>query len=202
MNLSIRTRLTLWYSSVVVVTLATGAVAGWFMQWQLTFQHLDEDIARSMATLEGVMRTEFGEGLTLEGAAEEASSEVVVPDRTLLLRRPDGSLLEVWGLPLDSAFLPALGHDTNAVTLSTGVGDIRVLRHQVEYAGHRYQAAVIAPLAPLRALQLEMFRAMSVGMMMALLLAAAGGWVIGRQTLKPLTLMADQARRINERDPR
>ena len=79
------------------------------------------------------------------------------------------------------------------------MGDIRVLRHQVEYAGHRYQAAVIAPLAPLRALQLEMFRAMSVGMMLALILAAAGGWVIGRQTLKPLTLMADQARRINER---
>ena len=30
-----------------------------------------------MATLEGVMRTEFGEGLTLEAAAEEASIEVV-----------------------------------------------------------------------------------------------------------------------------
>jgi signal transduction histidine kinase len=37
---------------------------------------------------------------------------------------------------------------------------------------------------------------------MALLLAAAGGWLIGRKTLKPLTLMADQARRINEHDPR
>ena len=148
MSLSIRTRLTLWYSSIVVVTLATGAVAGWFMQWQLTFQYLDEDIARSMATLEGVMRTEFGKGLTLEGAADEASIEVVVPDRTLLLRRPDGFLLEVWGLPLDSAFLPPLGHDTNAVTLSTGVGDLRVLRHQVEHAGHRYQAAVIATPCP------------------------------------------------------
>jgi hypothetical protein len=67
------------------------------------FQHLDDDIARSMATLEGVMRTEFGEGLTLEAAAGEASIEVVVPDRTLLLRRPDGSLLEVRGLPMDRA---------------------------------------------------------------------------------------------------
>ena len=32
-----------------------------------------------MATLEGVMRTEFGEGLSLEDAADEASMEVVVP---------------------------------------------------------------------------------------------------------------------------
>ena len=29
-------------------------------------QRLDDDLARTMATLEGVMRTEFGEGLTLE----------------------------------------------------------------------------------------------------------------------------------------
>ena len=43
-----------------------------------------------MLTLEGVMRTEFGEGLDLIGAADEASIEVVAPDRTLLLLRPDG----------------------------------------------------------------------------------------------------------------
>ena len=47
-----------------------------------------------------------------------------------------------------------------------------------------------------------MVRAMSLGVAMALLAAAAGGWMIGRQTLKPLTRMAEQASRINERDPR
>ena len=44
-----------------------------------------------MLTLEGVMRTEFGEGLDLMAAADEASIEVVAPDRTLLLWRPDGA---------------------------------------------------------------------------------------------------------------
>ena len=47
-----------------------------------------------------------------------------------------------------------------------------------------------------------MVRAMSLAIAMALLAAAVGGWLIGRQTLKPLTRMAEQARRINERDPR
>ena len=57
-----------------------------------------------MATLEGVMRTEFGEGLTLEASAEEASIEVVVPDRTLMLTRDrTARILEVWGLPMDRA---------------------------------------------------------------------------------------------------
>jgi hypothetical protein len=99
MTLSIRARLTLWYSTIVVAVLVTGVVAGSVAQFELALQRLDDDLARSMATLEGVMRTEFGEGLTLEAAAEEASIEVVVPDRALMLTRPDGSLLEMWGLP-------------------------------------------------------------------------------------------------------
>ena len=83
MRLSIRARLTLWYCSIVVAVLVTGAVAGSFAQSRLSLQRLDDDLVRAMATLQGVMRTEFGEGLTLEASAEEASIEVVVPDRTL-----------------------------------------------------------------------------------------------------------------------
>ena len=75
------------------------------------------------------------------------------------------------------------------------------LSRQVEYAGHRYVAAVIAPLGPLRAQHAEMVRAMSLGVAIALLVAAVGGWVIGRQTLKPLAAMADQAGRSTNSDP-
>ena len=97
MRLSIRARLTLWYSSIVVAVLVTGGVVGSFVQSRLSLQRLDDDLARAMATLQGVMRTEFGEGLTLEASAEEASIEVVVPDRTLVLARADGAILHVWG---------------------------------------------------------------------------------------------------------
>ena len=202
MTLSIRARLTLWYSSVVVAILVTGAVVGSLAQSRLGLQGLDDDLVRVMATLEGVMRTEFGERLTLEAAAAEASSEVVVPDRILALGRPDGSILEVWGLPVDRAALPALAADTDVATVATPAGELRVLRHAVDHQGHQYIAAVMAPLDPLYAQRSVMVRAMSLAIAMALLAAAVGGWLIGRQTLKPLTRMAEQARRINERDPR
>jgi len=202
MKLSIRTRLTLWYCSIVVVVLVTGAVVGSFAQFGLAVQRMDDDLARTMATLEGVMRTEFSEGLTLEAAAEEASSEVVAPDRTLALTRTDGTVLEVWGLPLDAASLPSMGTDVAAATADTPAGELRVLSRQVEHGGHRYVAAVIAPLGPMRAQHAEMVRAMWLGVVIALIVAAGGGWLIGRQTLKPLARMAEQARRINERDPR
>jgi signal transduction histidine kinase len=202
MRLSIRTRLTVWYSTIVVAILVTGAVVGWFAQSRLALQRLDDDLVRSMATLQGVMRTEFNEGMTLESSAEEASTEVVVPDQTMVLTRPDGSLLDVWGLPLDRAALSMLGGNGEAVTIASQGGALRVLRRQVDYEGHRYHAAVIAPLAPMRAQNAEMLRAMSAGIVIALIVAAAGGWLIGRQTLKPLTRMAEQARQINEQDPR
>ena len=53
MTLSIRARLTLWYSTVVVLVLVTGAVVGSLAQSRLALQRLDDDLGRTMATLEG-----------------------------------------------------------------------------------------------------------------------------------------------------
>jgi signal transduction histidine kinase len=202
MNLSIRARLTLWYCSVVVVVLVTGAVVGALAQYDVSLRRLDDDLARSMATLEGVMRTEFGERLTLEAAAKEASTEVVVPDRTLMLTRTDGSVLEVWGLAMDRASLLAISQQTTGSSGDTAAGEVRVLRHQVSHAGHRYNAMVIASLAPLRAQHAEMVAAMAFGVLVALIVAAAGGWLIGWRTLRPLTQMVDDVGLVNERDPK
>ena len=91
MTWSIRARLTAWHSLVVVLVVATGAISVAFVQQRLALKRLDGEIQRLMLTLEGVMRTEFNEGLDLQGAADEASSEVVAPDRTLMLTRTDGS---------------------------------------------------------------------------------------------------------------
>ena len=77
-----------------------------------------------------------------------------------------------------------------------------MLTRLVDYNGHRYGAAVMASMSALHAGHAEMVRAMSLGVAIALIAAAVGGWLIGRQTLKPLTRMAEQAGRINERDPR
>lgn len=200
MRLSIRARLTLWYCSIVVLVLVTGGVVGAVVQARLAMNRLDDDLARSMATLQGVMRTEFGEGLSLEDSAQEASVEVVVPDRTMVLARTDGTILHVWGLPMDRRHLPQLGEATRSGTLGPGSGDIRLLSQRVEYAGHEYVAAVIAPLASLDAQHAETTRAIALGIVVALAVAAIGGWFIGRQTLKPLVRMANQAREINERD--
>ncbi|HEY7445896.1 MAG TPA: ATP-binding protein, partial [Vicinamibacterales bacterium] len=201
MTWSIRARLTAWYSLIVVIVLVTSAVAVALVQDRLGFERLDRELERLMLTLEGVMRTEFGEGLDLQAAADEASTEVVAPDRTLVLMRPEGALLAVWGLPLGSAWHPSI-HETRLETVTVSSTRLRALSRSVTYKGHHYIAAVMAPLEGLESEQRELWLALGVGVLIALGVAAIGGWVVGRQSLKPLTDLAEQAASITERDPR
>jgi heavy metal sensor kinase len=201
MRLSIRARLTLWYSSIVVVVLIVGGAVGAYVQREQAMRRLDDDLARTMATLEGVMRTEFAERQTLEGAAEEASREVVVPGRTMVVARTDGTVLRVWGEPREAGDVPPPGQAPYAGTVTLPAGEARVLSRRLEHAGHTYIAAVIAPLAPLRRQHVETVRATVLGILVAIAIAAIGGWFIGRQILRPLRRMARQASEINERNP-
>ena len=43
--------------------------------------------------------------------------------------------------------------------------------------------------------------ALGAGVFVALIVATVGGWVVGRQSLRPLTVLASQASSITERDP-
>jgi signal transduction histidine kinase len=200
MRLSIRSRLTLWYTAVVVAILLTGGIVGSAAQARLALQGVDDDLTRTMATLVGVMHTEFGEGLTLEASADEASREVVAPGHGLALLRADDTVLEAWGEPALAHVLAgdaAIGLSTRA----TGGAGTRVLVRDVNDAGHRYRAVVAVSLDSLAAQQTAMVRALSLGGILALLTAAVGGWLIGRKTLQPLSDMAAQASRIDGREP-
>ena len=94
------------------------------------------------------MRTEFGEGLTLEAAAAEASIEVVAPDRTLALTRRDGSVLRGVGPALRSR--RHCRRSTRLAQPSTIAGRTGELARAAPgrsiTRGHRYRAVVVAPL--------------------------------------------------------
>ncbi len=203
MKWPIRARLTLWYLGVVVAVLVVGAVGASVAQRRSGLARLDDDLVRTMATLLGVMRTELGEGLTLGDAAAEASAEVVAPGRSLALLAPDHTVLAIWGLPMDRGSVVAAAGADAPKTLETPGGLQRVHRRTVDNGdGRRYIAVVMAPLVELDNQQREMTRAMTVGIILALLTAGIGGWLVGRRMLTPLADMAGQATRINEHDPR
>lgn len=199
MRLSIRSRLTLWYTAVVVAILLTGGIVGSVAQARLALQGLDDDLTRTMATLVGVMHTEIGEGLSLAASADEASREVIAPGHGLALLRADGTLLEAWGDPSDAHVL-AREAPTGLSTRAGGAGT-RILQRDVADAGHRFRAVVAVSMDTLAAQHAAMVRALYLGGVLALLTAAIGGWLIGRKTLQPLSDMAAQASRIDGREP-
>jgi signal transduction histidine kinase len=200
MTWSIRSRLTAWYSLVMVIVLVIGAIAVAFVQERLAYERLDGELERLMLTLEGVMRTEFGEGLDLIAAADEASIEVVAPDRTLLLTRIDGALLEVWGRPLEAAWQPPFDR-RGLQTVTVGTTRLRALSRPVTYKDHQYVAAVMASLKGIEGEHRELRFALGAGVLIALAVAGIGGWVVARQSLRPLTHLAEQAATISEHDP-
>ncbi|MEZ5283863.1 MAG: ATP-binding protein [Vicinamibacterales bacterium] len=200
MSWSIRTRLTAWHLGVVIAVLGSSAVAAVLAQRGLAVTRLDEDLRREMATLRAVMRNEFDEGLDVQGAADEARIEVVAPGRALRLATSRGEWIASWGLPLGPlplADIPFQG------TIPAAGGRIRVLRETIdEGPNRRYTAVVMAPLAEIERQRAEMVRAIGIGMALALAVAGAGGWLVGRQALKPLADMAHQARRVDAHHPR
>jgi signal transduction histidine kinase len=200
MTWSIRSRLTAWYSLVMVAVLVAGAVAVAVVQERLAYKRLDGELERLMLTLEGVMRTEFGEGLDLVAAADEASIEVVAPDRTLMLLRPDGSVLEIWGQPTSEMWHPDL-RQQQLKTAVVGTSEMRALSRPVTHGQHQYLAVVMARLDGIEAEHQALLVALGIGVLIALALAGIGGWLVARQSLRPLADLAVQATAITEHDP-
>jgi signal transduction histidine kinase len=184
----------------MVAVLVAGAFAVAVVQERLAYERLDGELARLMLTLEGVMRTEFGEGLDLIAAADEASIEVVAPDRTLMLLRPDGSVLEVWGQPTAEPWQPDLKQQ-HLGTVLVGGSEMRALSRPVTHGQHQYVAVVMVSLAGIEAEHREILFALGSGVLIALALAGVGGWLVAHQSLRPLADLASQAAAITEHDP-
>jgi signal transduction histidine kinase len=201
MKWSIRGRLTAWYTGVVLVVLAVSAIVVALVQERRAVLRLDAELSRLMLTLQGVLREEFGEGMDLAGAAKEASTEVVAPDRTLVVSDVNGRVVEMWGRPLSSPWRPRLGASPLVETIAIGTARERLLSERVEYRGHRYVAAIVAPLDDIAAENAELRSALLLGIVVAFAVAGLSGWLVGRHTLQPLADMAAQAARITETNP-
>ena len=59
----------------------------------------------------------------------------------------------------------------------------------------------MASLDGIEAEHRELLAALAVGVVIALVVAGVGGWLVARQSLRPLTDLATQAALITERDP-
>ena len=192
MTLSIRTRLTLWYAGIVIVVLAAAGVGMIATQTQSTLRRLDDELDRLAGAVLTVLANEIDERQDLALAAQDATDEIDIKGRTVAILSSDGRLLARNKDGSNAAFLATLTPPSRLATVETPDGDVRMVAVAGAHAGHTYVIRVAAPLTVLASERRALMESLGVGLSLALLLAGLGGWVIGRQALRPLVAMAQE----------
>jgi len=196
MTLSIRTRLTLWYAAIVIVVLTAAAAAMVGAQTQLGLRRLDDELDRLSGAMLTVLANEIDERHDLALAADDATEEIDIKGRTVVILSSDGTLLAS-NLASnkdgpDAAFLASVPAPSRFVTVPTSAGDLRMVAVAGAHAGLTYTIRIAAPLTALASERSALMESLAIGLSMALLLAGVGGWIIGRQALRPLVAMAQE----------
>lgn len=198
MTLSLRSRLTAWYSVLLVLTVAVFSVAVLWLHWRLLLEQFDESLKSIAATANNVIAEEIGEVDDLSLAATEMASIVRPSDYVVQVFGPSGSSVRPYAQPLP---LPAdAGESGFKKSTRTRTGaDGRPWRVTVRpgvVAGKPYLLAVGAPLDEILEEWRTLFKACLIGIPIVLLFSVIGGWLLGRHGLRPLTAMAAEAQAI------
>jgi len=159
MTLSIRARLTLWYSIVLCGALVVSGYALLVAQAQIGLRRLDAELARISRAVGSVMSNELDEQQQaadpLGAAAEDTQHGIALPGWTLLIATDSGRVIAGAGTLLrpedvrDADIGVWRAGEGEARTIAASVGECRVWRESMEHGGHRFTVFVAAPIAPL-----------------------------------------------------
>src|SRR5262249_23855576 len=95
-----------------------------------------------------------------------------------------------------------LGSARAAATVSSQDGRRwRVMARAGDSSGQRFTVAIAVPMTEVTEHWWRLVEACAIGIPFVLALAAAGGWALGRRGLRPLEIIATQAREITAQTP-
>src|SRR5437016_2300596 len=205
--LSIRARLTLWYTGVVVAILLLVSVAAYsLLRW-----HLYNDLDSSLFTVAGVLRD----------APPSDPAAPLPPDLEPLVREFLGSefadalmqLLDPEGRLRSRALRPALplsrearvnalrGAPTLETIELTSGEQARLLTMPVVRGGRIVDLVQVAmPLRRTRQALIRYVETLAVLVPLGVVLSAVGGWLLARRALRPVDRMSQGALRISAED--
>ncbi len=185
-DLSIRLRLTLWYTAVLLLGLALFATGMWIALQQRLVSGVDSRLSQRVEGLRTVLRLE--KDVTGREQLREELSEFIqaIPEgSSIALRDSQGALLG-----------PAASIETG----SPGPRPQRVLNTSIEQGGETYYVTIAAPLDEVTSVMRD-FRTLLLFMIPAVLaLACAGGYWISGRALTPVDEITRVARSISVRN--
>jgi signal transduction histidine kinase len=187
-GLSLRLRLTVWYSLALLVTMSLGGAVVLREQARVGMRRVDRELDAFAGTLRGVLADELMEHDDVAVAAEDARRTVTIPGRAVAILDATGHPLTAdWGrLHLGDA-LPSGDDGSRVWTAESPDGAWRVHTAPQSFQKNRLVLLVATPLSDVTREQHEVQEAMVIGIPIALLIAATGGLYLASVGLRPIT---------------
>ena len=197
-TLSLRARLTLWYTLALLVVLGLFAADVLWVQSRIGLRRVDRELEGLVTTLTNVIHAELAEQVSLETAAEEARFTVAADGRAVAIFDAHGKPLAAsWsGLELDRWSSSAQTRD-GVWTEQTPAGGWRLHARSPRFDTMSLTFLVGSTLADVEREQHEVREAMIVGFPIVLLLAGGGGFWLASVGLRPISDMAQKAARLS-----
>ena len=195
MKLSLRARLTLWYTIPLLAMLFLFGLSVLREQGRLGLRRVDRELAALTTTLGDVFLDELSEEDDPSLAATEVLNTVTAPGRALAILNDRGGVLAARWNGLEIPDLRSLAQgDARAVTVDTSRRAWRVHRKRMASGSTMTVLLVATPLADVRREQEETREAMLVEIPIVLLLAGAGGLWLASVGLRPMTSALEMQR--------
>jgi heavy metal sensor kinase len=195
-SLSLRTRLTLWYTVTLVLVLALFGADVLIAQRRLGLRRADVELNDVQATVARIVGEEISEHDTPSVAAKEAREALGSLDVAIAIFDDHGTPIATGLGPLTVGDLAPSATDPSSRTIDVKSGQWRVSSKPASFGATTLRLVVARPLRDIAREQHEVQEAMFVVIPVALLLAGAGGWWLASIGLRPVTDMARRAANI------
>jgi heavy metal sensor kinase len=201
---SIRGRLTAWYTLVLAIVLIAAGLVSYGMMRRQMRRTTDASLTTGTRQLISALIEETSEahGPLLRAAGVEVLANFRDNDRPMIILNSDGSDFAASVTPItadvDRGMLRsrvtrrALGFYT-----FHGAHEMRILLEPMRAGGRLYFIAEAQALDEQKGLLADLRYAMLVTIPLALLIAAAGGYLLAHKTLAPVAAMSTKARAIS-----
>jgi two-component system OmpR family sensor kinase len=202
---SVRTRLTLWYVTVLAGVLVTFSVAVYTLLVRTLYDRIESELRSAQQVAITSLDNDAAEGQTPESAAASTVRELFTPPQRLTIYDGSGALLADNGLDGPPPAVPAeaLEPASEAAVYSEpeepGDDDLRLVaaRTVTLFPGDRRYIVVAS--YPLESIEEEIEaieRVFLYAIPGTLAIAGGLGWFLARRSLAPAVAMSEQARRI------
>jgi two-component system OmpR family sensor kinase len=191
--LSLRARLTLWYTLALMAVLCLAGAEVLRQQGRLGIRRVDRELEVLNTTVANLLQEELSEDLEVASATEEVIHTLAAPGRAVAVFDRSGQAIGAHWEGLTLADLPTPQPAGSAWTARTSAGDWRIFSRSRQFDDIALTIAVASPLSDVLRERHEFVEAMWVGIPTAIALAAAGGLWLASIGLRPITEMAHRA---------